>query len=55
MGSQFWGQKPSIVYKAIHAEACAKWYMSTYPSAGDLFDTWATEQPKIQDIKELTK
>ena len=38
-------------FKAIHAKACAKWYMSTDPSAGDLFDTWATEQPKIQDIK----
>ena len=38
-------------FKAIHADACANWYMSTYPSAGDLFDTWATEQPKIQDIK----
>ena len=37
--------------KAIHAECLCQLVHVHNPSAGDLFDTWATEQPKIQDIK----
>ena len=37
--------------KAIHAECLCQLVHVHNPSAGGLFDTWATEQPKIQDIK----
>ena len=36
-------------FKAIHAEACANWYLSTYPSAGDI--VWHLSYWTTQDIK----
>ena len=36
-------------FKAIHVDACANWYMSTYPSAGDI--VWHLSYWTTQDIK----
>ena len=39
--------------KAVHAEACANWHLSTYPTAGDI--GWHIELLFNSGYKKLTK